>query len=56
MILIDLLCNQSSDSLSCTFWHCQYHKLVQWKEDHNGDTLVQTSKDSSDDVKKLAKW
>ena len=34
----------------------QYHRLVQWKEDHNGDTLVQTTKDSSDDVKKLAKW
>lgn len=34
----------------------QYHKLIQWKEDHNGDTLVPTSKDSSDDEKKLAKW
>lgn len=34
----------------------KYHKLVQWKEENNGDTLVLTSKDSSDDVKKLAKW
>ena len=34
----------------------KYHKLRQWKEDNNGDTLVPTSKGSSEDVKKLAKW
>ncbi|KAL7491015.1 hypothetical protein ACHAWT_000504 [Skeletonema menzelii] len=45
-----------ADLLRVCRWNQMYHKLVQWKEDHNGDTLVQTSKDSSDDVKKLAKW
>ena len=37
-------------------WNQMYHKLVQWKQDNDGDTIVPTYKDSSDDVKKLAKW
>ena len=34
----------------------KYHKLIQWKEEHDGDTLVPTKKDSTEDEKKLAKW
>jgi len=46
---------QADLSRACR-WNQMYHKLVEWKEDNNGDTIVKTSKDSSDDVKKLAKW
>mmetsp|Transcript_10430 Transcript_10430/g.17712 ORF Transcript_10430/g.17712 Transcript_10430/m.17712 type:complete len:350 (-) Transcript_10430:1117-2166(-) len=45
-----------ADLLRVCRWNQMYHKFVQWKEDHNGDTIVQTTKNSSDDVKKLAKW
>lgn len=33
-----------------------YKKLLLYKEEHNGDTCVLTTKDSSAEIKKLAKW
>mmetsp|Transcript_24956 Transcript_24956/g.39189 ORF Transcript_24956/g.39189 Transcript_24956/m.39189 type:complete len:366 (-) Transcript_24956:85-1182(-) len=45
-----------SDLLRVCRWNQMYHKLIQWKEEHDGDTLVPTKKDSSEDEKKLAKW
>lgn len=37
-------------------WNTMYNKLVLHKEEHDGDMLVLTTKDSSSDLKKLAKW
>lgn len=37
-------------------WNTMYNKLVLHKEEFDGDMLVLTTKDSSADLKKLAKW
>ena len=36
-------------------WNKMYKQLIEYKE-KNGDVLVLTSKDSSTEIKKLAKW
>jgi len=33
-----------------------YYKLLQWKENHDGDVLVGVDKDSDEDTKKLSRW
>jgi len=37
-------------------WNNMYRRLIQYKKEHDGDVLVLTSKDSSPEIKKLAKW
>mmetsp|Transcript_10749 Transcript_10749/g.16237 ORF Transcript_10749/g.16237 Transcript_10749/m.16237 type:complete len:387 (+) Transcript_10749:120-1280(+) len=37
-------------------WNEMYYKLLQWKENHDGDVLVGVDKDSDEDTKKLSRW
>jgi len=37
-------------------WNDNYRKLLKWKEEHDGDTMVTCTKDSPEDVKKLNTW
>ena len=38
-------------------WNNMYHKLLEWKEGHNGDTTVPCdAKTATDEIKKLNRW
>jgi len=37
-------------------WNEMYKKLLEWKENNNGDVLVPVGKDSDEDTKKLSRW
>ena len=37
-------------------WNEMYYKLIEWKENNNGDVLVPVDKESDEDTKKLSRW
>ena len=37
-------------------WNEMYYKLLEWKEENDGDMIVSVNKNSDEETKKLSRW